>query len=250
LKTQSKRIATLGAIVCSSIALSGCASFFNAGCSVFSGRCDGFSDTNEKTVQGKLLFSDQLLAIAVPSEAQLSVWQKQGLQSQEFKEKPMLLLGQSHSYLLDSGGDALFRLAKGFKTNANLDPKSLRIMTKESRMIAKENILRGKMVFEYRVKNQEEVQKILALGFAPADNNRYLINIEVLALMIPAVDTNAYAADGFAQQRTLNVYAPDSMKSYEKPRWGNIALVPFALAVDIALSPIYLIGGGAIMLSQ
>ncbi|TDR32302.1 hypothetical protein [Hydromonas duriensis] len=257
MKTKYKRIAiTLGVAICSSIILNGCASYINAGCRINilggtgSSSCDGFTDTSFKTVQGELLFSDKLLALSIPSEAQLAVWQTQGLQSQHFKEKPMLLLGQSHSYLLDKGGDALFRLAQGFKKNANLDPKSLRIMSNESRVIAKDNMLHGEMVFEYKIKNQEEARTIIDLGFTPAQNNRYVINIEVLALLIPAVDTSAYVADGFAQQRSLNVYAPDSQKTYETPRWGNIALAPFALAVDIALSPIFLLGAAGIVLSN
>lgn len=186
----------------------------------------------------KAILTDSIFALARP-DAKLT--------EKLSTTNAIALLGKKHTYLLVEGGDTLIRVA------SQLDPDRLELDNGAARLFVKGKTVWGTARLRYAVskdpvKAAEEEPTLLALGF-PARNarTRYL-SLPVKGMLCPPADLNTTLPSEFTRDRKIAFARPPN--SMRPPDLITIITVPLAVATDVILTPVYLLGFVVVIISM
>jgi hypothetical protein len=155
-------------------------------------------------------------------------------------ESAFAFLGHTHTYLLVEGGDVLARLAA-----AKLDGRRVTIEQKPRTLFLKDRTIWGDLTVRYQLDpaagpTPDERAALAELGFQSAKPGDYLLGVRVNGLCCPPAKVDAQVLTQLTHTRPITFYnAPNSQVP---PDLSKIVLVPLAVVVDLALTPVYLGG--------
>ena len=179
----------------------------------------------------KPTLTDTVFAVAQPS-AKLA--KKIG------SDSAFAFLGHTHTYLLVEGGDVLARLAA-----AKLDGSRVTIEQRPRTLFLKDRTIWGNLTVRYQVDaaagpTPDERAALAELGFQSAKPGTYELAVKVNGLCCPPAKVDDKVLTQLTHTRSIAFYnAPDSQVP---PDLSKIVLVPLAVVVDLALTPVY-VGG-------
>lgn len=181
--------------------------------------------------KNKPAFTDTVFAIARADE---NLARKMGC------DNAVALLGKRHTYMLVEGGDILLRVA------ADLDGNKVVIEESPRAMLAQDKSIWGSVALRYKAETASpqgppaEHEKLLAMGFTADRNGNYRRSIPVKGVIYPPTKVSEEVSGHFKQTRTVAFHNP--LPSEPMPDFPKMVIVPLAVAVDIALVPVYAFG--------
>jgi hypothetical protein len=181
-----------------------------------------------------LLLSDTVLALGkLDAAASKAIGQKDAL----------VMIGKQKTYVFVKGGDKLAAITQAFATNAQLNAAQLSLTNHSKTLFLDSETAWGNVEFTY-VSTQTEAALLLAMGFKQKqDTATYVISIPVEAAVKPAIDLSQVKLPTFQKNRELTFYEPDAKARTTRPNLGTIVLAPFALALDVVITPVAMLGG-------
>lgn len=155
-------------------------------------------------------------------------------------EHAVAFLGKKHTYLLLEGGELLNRVAD------ELDGGRVVLEERRQSLFIKDKTLWGTITLTYQLDPAvgSEEERLRALGFAPTSAGLYRRDISVQGLLYPPMKICPEIEGQFKQSRAIALFNPPD--SSPPPDLAKVVLVPLAIAVDIALTPVYV--GGLLIL--
>lgn len=157
-------------------------------------------------------------------------------------EHAVAFLGEKHTYLLMEGGERLLRVAD------ELDGERIVLEQRPRSLFIKGKTIWGDIALTYQPDPQAGPadEPLRALGFTAVTSGVYRLTIPVAGLLYPPMKISPEIAGHFKQSRTIAFFNPPD--SRPPPDLAKVVIVPLAIAVDIALTPVYI--GGLLFLSM
>lgn len=191
------------------------------------------------SVEAKDLFTDDVLAFAIPDEK---------LAGKLGTRDAVAFLGKKQTYLLTQGGSILTNVA------AQLDPDRLTVAAVSKKLFIKERrekidgasqkkkAVWGDLELSYELSASEdqariERQNLAALSFELKSGRSYYRQIGVNGVVHPPIKIAPAMADRLKVPRSITFYKPP--KTYTVPAIEKAFFVPLAVAVDVVLIPVY-----------
>ena len=155
-------------------------------------------------------------------------------------ESAFAFLGHRHTYLLVQGGDVLARLAA-----AKLDGARVKIEPPPRTLFLKDRTIWGDLAVRYQVDaaagpTADERAALADLGFQSAQPGEYSLSVRVNGLCAPPAKVEKNVLTQLTHTRPIAFY--NASNSQPPPDLSKIVLVPLAVVVDLALTPVYLGG--------
>lgn len=202
------------------------------GCATFLA-VDG-AQSRKRAYYNKPVSTDTVYALARPDDK---------LAARIGNDNAIAFLGRERTYLLVEGGDKLSSVA------AELN--SSRLTLYDSRKLyIKKDVVWGSLSLVYRPAKDvsaDETNKLATLGFTADRNGVYQLAVTVKGKSFPAARLNKDMPGSFDKGRKVAFYrSPDSMAP---PDLKSLVTVPLGLAVDLALTPVYVLGFLVLVLS-
>ena len=147
-------------------------------------------------------------------------------------EGAVVFLGKKHTYFLIEGGQELYRVA-----GSGLDGTRLSLVCPACSLFLDGKTIWGKLKLCYQPGHNaeqgadEEIRKLLSLGFTSGKTGVYELPVSVKGVLGPVAKVNTELPKGFTKSRDIAFYpSPSSMPP---PDMGKILLLPLAVAIDV-----------------
>lgn len=155
-------------------------------------------------------------------------------------EGTIAFLGKQHTYLLVEGGKQLNDVAQ-----AALDGNRLVLEGTDRRLFLKGDTLWGSVALRYAPEQDApqrgvEVTALKSLGFKADNKGVYRMTIPVKGTVCPPAKLKTEVPDELRKSRDIAFFNPPD--SSPPPDLGKLITVPLAVAVDVALTPVYVVG--------
>jgi len=184
----------------------------------------------------KPVLKDSVYAMARPDAALAKKMGQDGI---------VAFLGRKHTYLLLEGGVTIEKVAHELGgSGLTLDPDTRQLYRKG-------NTIWGHVTLTYKPDVASSVPQVLdkvtALGFVWQKSGDYKLNVDVKGVVASASKLKKAIPDSFDKSRDIAFYNPPG--SSPPPDVTKLVTVPLALVVDVALTPVYLIGFTVLVLT-
>lgn len=184
----------------------------------------------------KPVLQDSVYAMARPDAALAKKMGQDGI---------VAFLGRKHTYLLLEGGVKIEKVAHELGgARLTLDPDTRQLYRKGDKIW-------GHVTLTYKpdVASSEPLvlDKVAVLGFVRQKSGDYKLNVEVKGVVASAAKLKKTIPDSFDKSRDIAFYNPPG--SSPPPDITKLVTVPLALVVDVALTPVYLIGFTVLVLT-
>lgn len=180
---------------------------------------------------------DRILALGIPDAA---MGQKIG------NTNAIAFLGEKHTYLLLEGGAELNAIAR------QLDGIYLRLDDRGPMLYRKGKTIWGNAVLRYvpdagGPPAAQALERLAAAGFTGDASGVYTRAVPVKGLILKPARLDQIPPGSFKTPRAVAFFNPPD--SQPPPDLGKLVFLPAAVAVDVVLSPLYLIGLVALSIS-
>ena len=198
----------------------------------------GMPNSNAHDHYHKPVLADRILALGIPDTA---MGQKIG------NTNAIAFLGEKHTYLLLEGGAELNAIAR------QLDGLYLKLDDRGPRLYRKGKTIWGDAVLRYVPEAggpppEPAIARLTAAGFTGDDHGLYTRAVPVQGLILKPVKRDQLPPSSFQTPRNVAFFNPPD--SRPPPDLGKLIDLPLAIAVDVVLSPLYLIGLVALSISM
>ena len=178
----------------------------------------------------KPVLTDSVFALARPDAA---LAKKIGC------EGAIAFLGKKRTFLLVEGGAQLSRVA------GELDGDKLTVDSAPRQLFIKGKTVWGNVTLNYSpgqntAPGESDRNKLQALGFKADNSGVYRLAVPVKGVVYPAAKLGKEVPNDFRKSRDIAFYNPPD--SSPPPDLGKLITVPLAVVVDVALTPVYLVG--------
>ncbi len=185
----------------------------------------------------KPVLQDSVYAMARPDAALAKKMGQDGI---------VAFLGRKHTYLLLEGGVKIEKVAHELGgARLVLEPSTIH------QLYRKGDTIWGSITLTYKPDGVPGVavdpEKVKALGFVFRKPGDYTLSVDVKGVVAPAARLKKAIPDSFDKSRDIAFYNPPG--SSPPPDVTKLITVPLALVVDVALTPVYLIGFTVLVLS-
>lgn len=192
----------------------------------------------------KPVLTDSVYAMAHPDAA---------LSKKMGREGVVAFLGKKHTYLLVEGGDRIEKVAHEIGgARLTLEPGT-------HQLYRKGDAIWGAITLTYRPDegpgSPTDPDKMKALGFVlqkPGAHNvkegDYILRVDIKGVVASAAKLKKAVPDAFDKSRDIAFYNPPD--SAPPPDVLKLITVPLGLVVDVALTPVYVLGLLVVSLSM
>lgn len=155
-------------------------------------------------------------------------------------------LGKQHTYLLLEGGTQLNDVAR------NMEGIPLTLGETRGQLFLKKKVLWGNVSLRHTppkktIPNELTINQLLANGFKADRNGAYTLSVPVKGVVFPPAKTDKTPPEILMNPRTVAFYNPPD--SSPPPDFEKLITVPLAVVLDLALTPVYLIGFIVVIIS-
>ena len=186
----------------------------------------------------KPVLTDTVFALGLPDKA---------LSSKLGKEDAIAFLGRKKTYLLVEGGSILAGIAH------ELDGDKVILENGPRELFLKDKTVWGQLSLRYvpgegGTLTEEERRKLELLGFGNDGSGTYRLLLAVQGVAHPPLKVGKDQLPGqFKESREIAFFNPPDSKP--PPDLTKVITVPLAIAVDVAATPIYLLGFVVLVIS-
>jgi len=179
---------------------------------------------------GDPVLTDSIFALARPDEVLAKKIEAPGA---------VAFLGKKQTYLLVEGGAVLSQIA------SELDGEKITLEPTTQTLFIKDKTVWGSVLLSYApgkdsVQAAQDVSKLLVHGFKADRRGIYHLSVTVKGTVWPAAKLGKGVPAEFKTTRAIAFYHPRD--SSPPPDLGKLITVPLAVVVDVALTPVYVLG--------
>lgn len=185
----------------------------------------------------KPVLTDSIYALARPDAA---------LAKQIGSPDAIAFLGKRHTYLLVEGGARLESIAR------ELDANALSLDGGPRQLFLKDKTVWGTVALRYApppatAGDAAATNRLATLGFVADGAGAYRLSLPVKGVVHPPARQKKALPSEFKRPRTVAFYNPPN--SSPPPDVSKLVTLPLALVVDVALTPVYVLGFVVLVLS-
>lgn len=198
---------------------------------------DNKSRKRVKEYHNEVILQDSIYAMAHPDAA---------LAKKIGTSDAIAFLGEEHTYLITTGGEEIINTA------SKLDGDRLEIDTNNRRLFKKGKTIWGNVLLSYKASTEtKEILQLRELGFTrDHKTGHYIRAITVAGVVCAPARSDTPLPDKLKRNRDITFYRPgDATPPPGLADLEAIVTIPLAVALDIALSPVYLAGFVLVVLS-
>ncbi len=193
--------------------------------------------SRKNAFHNKPILTDSVFAIGKPDAAMAA---KIG------NTNAIAFLGKQHTYLLLEGGTQLNDVAR------TMEGIPLTLGDTRGQLFLKKKVIWGNVSLRHQPPRKTTppeltVNRLLANGFKADRQGVYTLSIPVKGVVLPPAKTDKTPPEILMNPRSVAFYNPPD--SSPPPNLEQLITVPLAVVLDIALTPVYLIGFVVLIIS-